>query len=170
MNETQSVVSTASEIGQRPFLGWERLCLLAALNELIDGVWVTDSRSAQPLAVALRHTLIEVGVARQAGEGQQTKMEVVYQYLTGPRFRQRVLAIAEAFSTMQKDLDKERKAIMAQWAKRETQIERVMEATTGLYGDLQGIAGQTLGEIEELEIELLQDKENKLLAVSDDDK
>lgn len=31
---------------------------------------------------------------------------------TGPRFRQRVEAIVEAFSTMQEDLDKERKVIM----------------------------------------------------------
>ncbi len=62
-----------------------------------------------------------------------------YQYLTGPRFKQRVEAIIEAFSTMQVDLDKERKAIIKQWAKRQAQIERVMNATVGMYGDLQGI-------------------------------
>ena len=42
------------------------------------------------------------------------------------------------------DLDKERKAIMKQWAKREEQIERVMGATVGMYGDLQEIAGLIL--------------------------
>src|SRR3970040_157412 len=67
--------------------------------------------------------------ARQASEGQQTKTEIVYQYLTGPRFRQRVEAIVEAFSTMKEDLDKEKKAITKQWTKREEQIERVMGAT-----------------------------------------
>ncbi|MEK6750373.1 MAG: hypothetical protein AABY83_14430 [Pseudomonadota bacterium] len=30
------------------------------------------------------------------------------------------------------------------WAKREGQIERVMGATVGMYGDLQGIAGKSL--------------------------
>ena len=70
-------------------------------------------------------------MARAVSEGQQTKTEMVYQYLTGPRFRQRVEAIVEAFSTMQEDLDKERKVIMKQWAKREEQIERVMGATVG---------------------------------------
>jgi len=49
-------------------------------------------------------------------------------------------------------LDKERKAIMKQWAKREGQIERVMSATVGMYGDLQGISGKTLEEIEELSL------------------
>ena len=44
------------------------------------------------------------------------KTEMPCQCLTGPRFRQRVEAIVEAFSTMQEDLDKERKVIMKQWA------------------------------------------------------
>ena len=38
--------------------------------------------------------------------------EIISQYLTGPRFRHRVEAIVEAFSTMREDLDKERKTIM----------------------------------------------------------
>ena len=50
-------------------------------------------------------------------------MEMVYQYLTGPRFRHRVQAIVEAFSTMQEDLDKEKRAITKQWAKRQEQID-----------------------------------------------
>jgi len=123
--------------------------------DLLDGVWVTHPRAVLPVAVTLRHTLIEVTCARQATEGQQSKMEMVYQYLTGPRFRQRVQAIVEAFSTMQEDLDKEKKAILKQWAKREEQIARVMQATVGMYGDLQGIAGKTLKEIEGLEFPAL---------------
>jgi len=123
---------------------------------LIDQVWITDPRSVIPVAVALRHMLVEVASARQASEGQQTKTEMIYQYLTGPRFRQRVQAIVEAFSSMQEDLDKEKKAITKQWAKREEQIERVMQATVGMYGDLQGIAGKTLQEIEGLELRALE--------------
>ena len=125
--------------------------------ELIDGVWVTQPRAALPVAMTLRNTLIEVACVRQAGEGQQTKMEMVYQYLTGPRFRQRVQAIVEAFSSMQEDLDKEKKAITKQWAKREEQIDRVMQATVGMYGDLQGIAGKTLQEIEGLGFPALEE-------------
>ena len=120
---------------------------------LIDGVWIADPKVALPLALSLRQTLIEVASARQASEGQQTKMEMVYSYLTGPRFRQRVQAIVEAFSSMKEDLDREKKAIIRQWAKREEQIDRVMQATVGMYGDLQGIAGKTLQEIEGLEFQ-----------------
>ena len=120
--------------------------------EMVEGVWVTHPRAALPLAMVLRQSLLEIATARQASEGQQTETEMVYQYLTGPRFRQRVEAIVEAFSTMQEDLDKERKVIMKQWAKREEQIERLMGATVGMYGDLQGIAGKSLQEIEGLEL------------------
>jgi len=133
--------------------------------DVIDGVWVTSPRAALPVAIVLRHTLLQVSMARQSSEGQQTKTEMVYQYLTGPRFRHRVEAIVEAFSTMQEDLDKERKAIMKQWAKREEQIERVMGATVGMYGDLQGIAGKSLQEIEGLELPALEGPNTKQQAI-----
>ncbi|WP_372798626.1 DUF2130 domain-containing protein [Litorivivens sp.] len=123
--------------------------------DVIDGVWVTSPRAALPVATVLRHSLQQVSMARAISEGQHTKTEMVYQYLTGPRFRHRVEAIVEAFSSMQEDLDRERKAIMKQWAKREEQIERVMGATVGMYGDLQGIAGKSLQEIEGLELPAL---------------
>ena len=124
---------------------------------LIDGVWVTHPRVALPVAFMLRQSLIELAVARQSSEGQQTKTEMLYSYLTGPRFRLRVQAIVEAFSNMKEDLDKERKVITKQWAKRDEQIERVMQATVGMYGDMQGIAGKTLQEIEGLEMKALED-------------
>ena len=127
--------------------------------EMVEGVWVTHPRAALPVAMILRQSLLEIALARQSSEGQQTKTEMVYQYLTGPRFRQRVEAIVEAFSMMQEDLDKERKVIMKQWAKREEQIERVMGATVGMYGDLQGIAGKSLQEIKGLEFSALEDME-----------
>jgi hypothetical protein len=124
---------------------------------MVDQVWVTHPKVALPVAIALRQTLVEIAGARKASEGQQTKMEMVYQYLTGPRFRQRIQAIVEAFSSMREDLDRERKAITKQWSKREEQIDRVMQATVGMYGDLQGIAGKTLQEIEGLEFQGLLD-------------
>ena len=128
--------------------------------DVVDGVWVTHPRAAIPVAAILRQSLLDVALARSASEGQQTKTEMVYQYLTGPRFRHRVEAIVEAFSTLQGDLDRERKAIMKQWAKREVQIDRVMQATVGMYGDLQGIAGKTLQEIEGLDLLALEGPED----------
>jgi hypothetical protein len=123
--------------------------------DLVDGVWVTEVRCALPVAIALRQSLIELSTVRHAGEGQQTKMELVYQYLTGPRFHHRIEAIVEKFSDMQADLERERKAMTRLWAKREVQIRGVIESTIGMYGDLQGIAGSTLQEIDGLNLQLL---------------
>ena len=121
----------------------------------IEGIWVLDPKCVIPVAIALRQTLLGVAAVRQAGEGQHTKMGMVYQYLTGPRFRTRIEAIVEKFTDMQEDLNRERKTMNRLWAKREEQIHGVLEATAGMYGDLQGIAGKSLDEIEGLEVSLL---------------
>jgi hypothetical protein len=124
--------------------------------DLVDGVWVAHPRCAIPVAVALRQTLIEVSCSRLAQQGQQTKMEKVYQYLTGIKFRQRVEAVVEKFNDMREDLDKERKFMGRQWAKRETQILSVIESTVGMVGDLQAIAGKAMPEIPSLDVPLLE--------------
>jgi hypothetical protein len=122
----------------------------------IDGVWVTHRRYAMPLAAALRHSLIEIATLRQANAGQRSKMELMYHYLTGPRFRLRIEAIADKFTDMQADLDRERKAITRLWAKREQQLNAVITSSAGLYGDLQGIAGNTMPEIEQLDVLMIE--------------
>lgn len=83
-------------------------------------------------------------------------MELIYQYLTGPRFKHRVEAIVEKFSDMRADLERERRTMMRLWAKREAQINGVIDSTVGMYGDLQGIAGRALQEIEGLDVPLLE--------------
>jgi hypothetical protein len=126
--------------------------------DLVDNVWITEPKFAIPLAIALRQSLIDVAASRQAQEGQQTKMEMVYAYLTGPRFRHRIDAIVEKFTDMQADLDRERKTMTRLWAKREEQLRGVLDSTAGLYGDLQGIAGRAMQEIESLHVLMIEVK------------
>ena len=123
--------------------------------DLIDGVWVVSVQTMIPVAMALRQTLLQLHRARMSAEGQQTKTELVYEYLTGPRFRQRVEAMLEAVSSMRSDLHQERQAITRLWAKRETQIDHMMAAAGGMWGDFQGIAGRSLPELQALELEQL---------------
>lgn len=122
----------------------------------IDGVWVTGSKCAMAVAGALRESLILMASVKAAGEGQATKSALMYDYLTGSRFRHRIEAVVERFSEMQLDLASERKATMKRWAKREQQLHAVLDSTSGLYGDLQGIAGRSMIEIEALEETLLE--------------
>jgi len=125
--------------------------------DLVEGVWVAHPRCALPVAVALRQGLIDVSSSRLVQQGQQTKMEQVYHYLTGTRFRQRVDAVVEKFNDMRDDLDKERKFMGRQWAKREAQILSVLDSTVGMVGDLQAIAGKAMPEIPSLDMPLLED-------------
>ena len=122
----------------------------------MDGVWITGPKCAMPVAMSLRESLVLMNGVRAAGEGQQTKSALMYDYLTGPRFRHRIEAVVEKFSEMQDDLASERKATMKRWAKREQQLHTVLDSTAGLYGDLQGIAGRSMLEIEALEAPLLE--------------
>jgi hypothetical protein len=66
-------------------------------------------------------------------------MEVVWHYLHGTAFKQRVEAILEAFSSMSATLNKEKRAMTRIWAEREMQIKQVVDNTIGMHGDLQGL-------------------------------
>jgi hypothetical protein len=126
--------------------------------DFVENVWVAEPRFAIPLAVALRQSLIDVAASRQAQEGQQTKTEVMYAYLTGPRFRHRIEAIVEKFTEIQADFNRERAVMTRLWAKRKEQLRGVLHSTAGLYGDLQAIAGRAMPEIESLNVPLIEVK------------
>ncbi|WP_426418969.1 DUF2130 domain-containing protein [Bradyrhizobium genosp. A] len=110
----------------------------------IDGIWVVSPRCAIPVGVALRQALVEVNRARVVRAGEATKAEQLYRHLTGAAFRRTVEALVEAFDDMRADLDRERKFMTRQFAKRETQIAACIELTVGMVGDLEAIAGTSV--------------------------
>jgi hypothetical protein len=77
-------------------------------------------------------------------------MAMLYEYLTGPEFRNRVGGMIEAFTEMQEDLIKERRAVQAQLRKRERQLERALANITAFYGDLRGIGGKQLADLPQM--------------------
>lgn len=121
----------------------------------VDGVWVVSWACVHPVAAALREGLVGAAKARRALEGQHGKMELVYNYLIGQEFYNRVSGIVEAFVTMGQDLEEEKRAFTTRWNKRAKQLDRVLVSTSGLYGDLQGIIGSTLPEIKGMSLDAL---------------
>ncbi len=119
----------------------------------VDGVWVSDPLSALPLAAALREQLMAVNRERNASVGKSEKMETLYQYLAGVEFKQKIEGIVEAFTSMQDQLNRERRAMERHWKQREKEIERVVKNTVGLYGDMQGIIGGQIPTIPALELD-----------------
>ncbi|MCA1926563.1 MAG: DUF2130 domain-containing protein, partial [Thiobacillus sp.] len=117
------------------------------------GVWVASRRAWPALAVALREQLVQVAFAHAASEGKQEKMDLLYRYLAGDAFRQKVTGIVEAFTALQQQLARERRAMEKIWKDREKQIERVILNTVGMYGEMSGILGGSLPEIPALTLE-----------------
>jgi hypothetical protein len=117
----------------------------------VDGVWVCDTDVAADLAVLLRATVIEVGVARGARARRSDLKGLAYDYLSGAEFAAHIRVVVENATRMRTNLEQERRALQARWAEREQQIEGVVSELAGIYGDLRGL-GAALPAVEQLEL------------------
>ena len=117
----------------------------------VDGVWVTNYTCFYGLALAMRQKIAELAFTRSMAASKNEQADVLFHYLTGVEFRQRVKAIVETFSDMKAELDKEKRVYERAWAKREKQLQVVLLNTTGMYGDLEGLIGPSMQSIPVLE-------------------
>lgn len=119
-----------------------------------EGVWICDYRFSLSLVYALRLHLYEMNNLKKSFAGKGEKMEVLYNYLSGSQFKNRIENIVMTFVNMKTDLDAEKRAFQKIWSRREKEIERVIENTSGMYGELQGIIGSSvLPQVKSLELE-----------------
>ncbi len=119
----------------------------------VDGIWVCSLEEFKGASSLLRDSLIRVHQTAQKEDNKSDKMTLLYNYLTGNEFNMQLKAIVDGFITMQNELDKERRSLMASWKRRQKLIDGVLQNTTEMYGSLQGIAGPAaLAQIEALEL------------------
>jgi hypothetical protein len=85
-------------------------------------------------------------------EGKGEKMEQVYSYLSSNEFRNKIQAVVETFIELRTQLDTEKRAFQRIWANREKQIDRMMENTISVVGDIQGLIGSSMPKIDGLEL------------------
>lgn len=114
---------------------------------LRDGVWVCAPAYAVPLAAALRGGLIDVALAKRAAEGSGQKMQLLYDYMMGTEFRNRVEGLVEAFMDMHTDHLSEKRSTLTRWKRREKIIDRALQSIAALCGDLEGISGRQLQDL-----------------------
>ncbi len=126
---------------------------------LVEGVWVCTFEEFKGLSSVLRESVIKLNNAKKGEENKTDKMSLLYSYLTSTEFSMQIEAIVEGFSTMQEDLDKEKRAMTRIWKQREKQIDKVLENTIGMYGSIKGIAGNAIGNVEALELPYSLDEE-----------
>lgn len=118
-----------------------------------EGIWITTWPFVLPVAIFLRFNLISLHHEKSLGVGKNEKMEILYKYLTGTEFKHRIEAVVDAFSSLQDEMEKEKRYFSAKWGRQEKEIRKVLDHTHGMYGDLQGIIGRSLPEIKTLELE-----------------
>lgn len=118
----------------------------------VDGIWICSFVEFKALSLLFRNNLARIGEVLAAQENKGDKTQMIYSYVTGNEFKQKLEAAFESYHDMQEDLMKEKTLFTSQWAKREKRLLRAMENLVCLYGDVRGIAGGAVQEIKALEI------------------
>lgn len=115
--------------------------------DCVDGVYVTSLRCVLPLAQILRQVLIEIALIRaraKDGDGVAAKL---LSYVTGQKFRNRIMAVMEGCVALQGDLSADKRATARRWARTQQHIDAVVQSMGGMFGELQGLLGQSLPEV-----------------------
>lgn len=104
------------------------------------------------LSAVLREQIIKIHHTLISQENKTDKMSLLYGFLTSNEFKMQIEAIVEAFTTMQSDLDSEKRSMQRIWKQREKQIEKVLDNTINMYGSIREIAGNAIRSIKALEL------------------
>jgi hypothetical protein len=119
---------------------------------LYEGIWICSFEEFKGISAVLREQIIKIHHAMKSQENKTDKMSLLYGFLTSNEFKMQIEAIVEAFTTMQSDLDSEKRSMQRIWKQREKQIEKVLDNTINMYGLIRGIAGNAIGNIKALEL------------------
>jgi hypothetical protein len=119
----------------------------------IEGVWVCSFNEVLPLVQVLRQGVMQVYEANKNQENKGDKMVMLYEFLTSNEFKGQIEGILEGFQSMRSSIDKERITMEKIWKEREKQIQKVLISTSGMFGSIKGIAGNSIGDINLLEFE-----------------
>lgn len=118
-----------------------------------DRIWITKLKYAKALATALRFDLIHIFFEKAANVGKDEKMEVIFRYLTGNEFKQRIEGIVDGISALQDNIEKEKRFFSVKWAREEKDIRKIVDNTHGIWGELQSVSNKSLPQIKNLELE-----------------
>lgn len=116
-----------------------------------DGVWICSLWEAKGLSLVLRHGLLQVHSVSITHQGKETKMEMLYNYLTSQEFSGQFGAIIEGFKSLQDNYTDEKLKMQKIWKEREKQLEKILTNAVSFYGSIKGIAGASIPDIKMLE-------------------
>jgi hypothetical protein len=118
---------------------------------IIDGVWVCSFTDVKELSLVLRYGLLKLQSVVIKQQGKESKMALLYNYLTSEEFKNVFESILEGFKTIQDSHHSEKLKMQRLWKEREKILERVLFNSIEFYGSIRGIAGSAIPEIKMLE-------------------
>jgi hypothetical protein len=132
------------------------ICVIVteALPEGIDkiglykDVWVCTYSDFRGLAIVLRDSLIRISAAYTSQAGKGEKMQYLYDYLSSQEFTQEFRAVMKGYENMKNAYQEERLWMERNWKKREKQLDMILVNAGSLLGSLQGIAGDTMPDLQ----------------------
>jgi len=109
-----------------------------------DGIWVADFAAAMTLVRTLRWGLQTAALQKRISDQAGDASALLYEFVTGPDFRNRVQSILHTYSSMRTMLEKERRAMHRIWKKREAQLESLTGHTTHVIAHLEAKTGREI--------------------------
>jgi len=116
-----------------------------------DGVWVCPFKDIKPFSLLLRYSIIEIDKMKEINKGRESKMELIYNYLTSQEFRSSFESIIEGFKMLKENHEKEKNRMELIWKEREKQLERILRNAIQFYGSIKGIVGSSIPPVNMLE-------------------
>ncbi len=118
---------------------------------LRDGVWICRYTEISNLSFILRHMLEKVHSVTIVQKDRNTKMDMLYNYLTGNEFKVQFEMMVRGFMELRSSYEKEKERTIKIFKEREKQINRILENAAEFYGSIRGIAGSAIPEVREFE-------------------
>ena len=125
--------------------------------DVYDGVWVCNQAMLKSLVMLLREQLLKVAKAELVMATPQDQRDLLFKYMTSPKFAQKIQAICENTQAMKETLDSEKRSIQKNWKRRESEIEGIETQMINLYGELEGVVGKALPKVEAFELDYKRD-------------
>ncbi len=116
-----------------------------------DGIWICCLDDVRVVASILRESLIRHYETTKVLDNVSDKKETLYKYMTSNEFRQKWEAIISTYLNMQKQLSKEKVRVTKEWSEREKQLQIMLTNSTSFLGDVKGIGGFEMKEMNLLE-------------------
>ena len=116
-----------------------------------EGIWICSFPDVKLIASLLRDSLIKHYETIKVLDNVSDKKETLYKYMTSNEFKQKWEAIVGTYLNMQKQIAKEKIRVSKDWSEREKQLEIMLKNSMGFLGDVKGIGGLEIREINLLE-------------------